>query len=61
MIFAEQCHALKTIDARQFEVHENEIGMLCRHDVQCLAAIANRAQDLQPGTSLDDHLEHFAI
>jgi hypothetical protein len=61
MEFAEERQALKSVEAWQLKVHEDEIGILCGDLAQDLAAVADRAQDLQPGPSFDDHLEQFAI
>jgi RecA/RadA recombinase len=45
MIFADESHALETVDAGQLEVQKDELGLSRSHHFQRLATIANSAQD----------------
>ena len=55
MIFANESHALETVEAGQLEVQQDKLGPSRSHNFQRLAAIADSAQDEQTRKSLDDH------
>ena len=61
MIFADESHALETVEAGKLEVQQNKLGLSRSHHFQRLAAITDGAQNEQTRKSPDDPIKHFLI